>query len=357
METNVSSGHMRVRFLAAAMAVVGLTGCNLSKQSAPDFTGPSTLGRSVILTASPDRILYDGASQATITATVRKADGSTDSNVSVRWEATVTQIVNGTETTTPIPVEPSPQVSTTGSNGTATTVVRAPVAPDVMPAGLVHLTVYAVPIGDDAAQLAPGVDAKPRSVTVELVPLLGPGGPDRLPIVDFVVSPTVANINDRITFDATLTRDEGVLCGDACTYRWDFGSNMKVQIGRIITMSFPTSGTYPFTLVVTDARGFSASKNGSVKINAPAAPTANFIVIPAQPRVGGTASFDASTTTVGVGAGIVSYVWDFGEAGATGGGKIAAYSYAVAGSKTVTLTVTDDFGRIHQRAATVTVIP
>jgi hypothetical protein len=44
------------------------------------------------------------------------------------------QIVNGNQTVTSVPVEPSPQVSTTGSNGTTTTVVRAPVAPDVMPA-------------------------------------------------------------------------------------------------------------------------------------------------------------------------------------------------------------------------------
>src|SRR6185436_16361385 len=138
-------------------------------------------------------------------------------------------------------------------NGTATTVVRAPIAPDVMPAGQVMLRVAATPIGDDASQLAPGVDAKPRTVTIELVPLEGASAPDRLPLPDFMISPPIANINDTVTFDASLTRDEGVLCGDACAYRWDFGSGVKVQIGRIITMSFPTAGTYSFTLIVTDA--------------------------------------------------------------------------------------------------------
>jgi PKD repeat protein len=236
-------------------------------------------------------------------------------------------------------------------------VVRAPVAPDVMPSGQVKLTVYAVPIGDDAAQLAPGVDAKPRSVAVELVPVLGPNAPDRLPVVDFTVSPPIANVNETVTFDASLTRDEGVLCGDVCTYRWDFGSGVKVQIGRIVTMQFPTSGTFPFTLHVTDARGFTASKSGSVKINAPAFPTANFFVIPVSPRVLNNATFDASSSTVGLGANIVSYVWDFGEAGAIGSGKVATYAYNVAGSKTVTLTVTDDLGRVDQHQLSLTVVP
>jgi PKD repeat protein len=357
METNVSRGHMKVRLLATAVAVVGLTGCNLSKQTAPDLTGPSTLGRSVILTASPDRILYDGTSQATITATVRKADGSTDSNVSLKWVATVTQIQNGTESTTTIPVEPSPQVSTTGANGTATTVVRAPVAPDVMPGGTMHLTVYAMPIGDDAAQLAPDVDAKSRSVTVELVPILGPNAPDRLPVVDFLMTPPVANINETITFDGSLTRDEGVVCGDNCTYVWDFGSDTKTKTGRVVTQSFPGAGTRSIRLFVTDSRGFSASKTQTLTVNAPAAPVANFFVVPSSPRVGNAASFDASTTTVGIGAAIVSYTWDFGELGATATGKTASYSYNVAGGKTVTLTVVDDLGRISQKQLSVTVVP
>ena len=173
METNVSRGHMKLRLLTTAIAIVGLAGCNLSKQSEPGLTGPSTLGRSVVLTASPDRILYDGTSQATITATVRNAAGNTESNVALHWEATVVQIVNGTRSTTSVPVEPFPQVTTTGTNGTATTVVRAPIAPEVMPTGVVMLQVVAIPIGDDASQPAPGVDAKPRFVSIELVPQTG----------------------------------------------------------------------------------------------------------------------------------------------------------------------------------------
>ena len=41
METNVLRGHMKLRLLTTAIAVAGLAGCNLSKQSAPGLTGPS----------------------------------------------------------------------------------------------------------------------------------------------------------------------------------------------------------------------------------------------------------------------------------------------------------------------------
>ena len=90
------------------------------------------------------------------TATVRNAAGEHrgERGAPVAGRSSCT-IVNGATTMTSIPVEPSPQVSTTGANGTATTVVRAPIAPDVMPSGQVMLRVAATPIGDDASQPAP----------------------------------------------------------------------------------------------------------------------------------------------------------------------------------------------------------
>ena len=363
MEMNVSRNHKKVRLFVSAIALAGSVGCGLSDQSAPGLTGPSTLGRSVVLIASPDRILYDGTSVATITATVRNAAGNPEPNVALQWEAWVVTISGGTRTTTSVPVEPSPQYSTTGPNGTATTVVRSPLAPSVMPSEMTMLQVLATPVGDDASQLAPGVDAKWRFIDIELMPQSGPNGPDRLPVVDFTISPPVATINQTITFDASLTRDEGVVCGDRCTYVWEFGSDAANKTGRVVTQSFPSAGTRTIRLHVTDDRGFSATKSQTLVINAPAAPTASFFVIPAQPKIGSAATFDASASTVGVGAQIVSYVWDFGENGATGTGKVTTYAYTTPGpmntskSVTVTLTITDDLGRTHQKPVTITVIP
>ena len=362
METNVSRGHMKLRLLTTAIAVAGLAGCSLSEQSAPGLTGPSTLGRSVVLIASPDRILYDGSSQATITATVRNAAGGTEANVALHWEAAVVQIVNGTRSVTPIPVEPSPQMSSTGSNGTATTVVRAPIAPDILPAGVTMLEVAAIPIGDDASQLAPGVDAKPRFIAIELVPQTGSAGPDRRPVPDFTISPPVATIFQTVTFDASLTRDEGVVCGDRCTYTWDFGSNVATKNGRVVTVAFPTVATINVTLFVTDERGGTASKSQSIRINGPAAPVAAFTATPTSVKGGSGAAIllDASSTTVGAGATIVDYTWDFGDGSPAGTGQVTSHFYGavvVTTNRTVTLTVTDDLGRKNQRSSLVTVTP
>jgi len=362
METNVSRGHMKLRLLTTAIAVAGLAGCSLSEQSAPGLTGPSTLGRSVVLIASPDRIPYDGSSQATITATVRNAVGGTEANVALRWEAAVIAITSSGATITSIPVEPSPQVSSTGANGTATTVVRAPIAPDIMPGGQVMLRVAAIPIGDDSSQLAPGIDAKPRVVTIELVPLDGAAAPDRLPVVDFTISPPVANVNQTVTFDGSLTRDEGVVCGDRCTYLWNFGPDAATKTGRIVTLAFPSAGTRTITLFVTDERGFTNTRMQTVSIVAPAAPVAQFIVIPIQPRVNAAATFDASESTTGIGTTIVQYLWEFDDGSAPQAGKTTTHIYSAVPTlpKTaynVTLTVTDDLGRTNRRTVAVTVVP
>ena len=55
-----------------------------------------------------------------------------------------------------------------------------------------------------------------------------------------------------------------------------------------------------------------------------------------QQNDGLTVTFDAGHSS----GAIASYLWDFGD-GSTGTGKSTSHSYAVAGSYTVTLTVTD----------------
>jgi PKD repeat protein len=246
-------------------------------------------------------------------------------------------------------------------NGTTSTVVRAPIAPDVMPSGQVMLRVAATPIGDDASQLAPGVDAKPRMVNIELVPLDGAAAPNRLPVPDFTISPPSATIFQTVTFDASLTRDEGVVCGDRCSYNWDFGANVATKNGRIVTVAFPTVATINVTLHVTDERGGTASTSQSMRINGPAAPVAAFTATPSTVTGGSGVAilFDASSTTVGAGATIVDYTWDFGDL-ATGSGQVTSHPYgavSVTTSRTVTLTVTDDLGRKSQRSNIVTVTP
>jgi len=77
----------------------------------------------------------------------------------------------------------------------------------------------------------------------------------------------------------------------------------------------------------------------TVSAAAPQAPVAE-ISAPASAVEGQSVNFDGSGSRDSDGT-IVSYDWDFGD-GTTGSGAIVAHSFAVAGTYTVTLTVTDD---------------
>jgi len=84
-------------------------------------------------------------------------------------------------------------------------------------------------------------------------------------------------------------------------------------------------------------------------------PTAQFIYSPTFPYVGQAVTFDASGSSDMDGT-IVSYVWDFGD-GLMGTDIITTHTYESAGTFTVTLTVTDDFGDVSATQQEITVNP
>ena len=80
---------------------------------------------------------------------------------------------------------------------------------------------------------------------------------------------------------------------------------------------------------------------------------------PTEPTLEASASFsqqnDALTVIFDAGNSsgtIASYLWDFGD-GTTGAGKSVSHSYAVAGSYTVTLTVSDEAGATARQSISV----
>jgi PKD repeat protein len=326
-----------------AITVASVAGCSVSKQSAPALSGPSTLALSISLQATPDRLVQDGTSQTTITAVAFGPNGERKPNQPLQWGVVAS---DGRQ------IEPSSRFSTTDANGVATVVVTAPPAPSAVPTTPLTLTVSATPLGSDSGS------AWEHRVTVELVSPAGTPFKNNDPVASFTVAPLTPMLQQSISFDASATRDEGELCGTACTYSWDFGDG-GVATGITTSHSYLTGGSYTVTLTVRDARNGSGTATRTLTVSAPAVPVAVATSSPSGDRPpGSTIFFDASASTVGLGATIVEYVWVWGDGSAStvSTTPAASHLFATEGTHVVRLTVRDSLGRTGTTTITVNIV-
>lgn len=86
------------------------------------------------------------------------------------------------------------------------------------------------------------------------------------PAPSFLSAPATGSARSLTGFDATATDADG----GTLTYAWDFGSNVTVQDGAGIALSFDFGGTYPYTLRVSDGRGGIGTLAGSITVSDPA---------------------------------------------------------------------------------------
>jgi PKD repeat protein len=308
----------RVTEVLAAVIVAGaVAGCSVEDSARPTLTGPSEFALSVTLTAAPDQLPPDGASQSVITVTVRDASGrpvegqrlSVSTNVGT---LSASQVV-------------------TSSGGQASFAFTAPASGASVNAAVISV----LPVGTSAGS------AVSRTVTV----LLTTGAPNRtVPTPSFTVTPTNPERNVSVRFDASGTTDEGAACLDACTYSWSFGDGSTAN-GRIVNHTFTASGTFTVTLTVTDAAGSSASTARTVTISVVAAPTVTIAVSPNPPLANQQATFTA-TTTAATGHSVVLFNWDFGD-GTTQvtTSPTVTKTFSSRGTFVVTVTVIDDLGQ------------
>ena len=99
----------------------------------------------------------------------------------------------------------------------------------------------------------------------------------------------------KLTFDASVTADEGVPC-TTCTFAWDFGGEGTAS-GRVVTHAFAANGNYLVTLNVTDSAGTkSVPLQRTVTVTAVGPPIAAFTFSPSPAFAGQTTTFDASTS-------------------------------------------------------------
>ncbi len=330
MQSSIHRHRIAARVAACLLAAAAVS-CGIEKQSAPPLSGPSELGLSLSLAATPDRVARDGVAQSVVTV---RAFDETGRPKAGQW-----LLIGATPGSTGL----SATELATGADGIATFTVTAPPFEAVAPNNQIVISV--TPRGDNASNVVT------RTIPIGLIGTPNSAAPTAL----FTFTPDDPNVQQVVVFDASTSTDEGVVCGSACTYDWNFGDGSSGN-GLVATHTFAGAGTFAVTLTVTDSTGASGTSVQGVDVGAPAAPEAAFVISPTSPGATDNVVFNAATSTVGEGATIVSYAWNFGD-GATGTGASTNHAFAAAGTYNVVLTITDNLGRTDSAALSVTVVP
>jgi chitodextrinase len=319
--------------ILVSVTAIGLAACSLDKTAAPLLSGPSELFTSVQITASPDLITQDGASQSVITVLARDANSQPVRGLSMVADILVNDVVADFGVL-------SRRTLSTGNDGRDNITYFSPARPPATQTTDNFVTIKITPVGTDHA------NATSRTVQIRLArPSAIPSTGTPVPVMFF--SPSAPHENETILFDASGSSEQCTppVCGHIVSYSWSFGDGSGAT-GLTSAKSYSVAGTYNVVLTVTDDRGQSASTAPTaVVVVAAVNPTASFTFSPTSPAIDATVYFNASASTVPAGRWIVGYDWDFGD-GAIGAGQTATHKFGgVASTYTVTLTVTDNTGR------------
>lgn len=335
---NSVRGRVWAQLVGVTMVAALVSGCTLDDVSPPPLQGPSELGLSLALSAIPDVLSHDGASQAQIIVQARDANGQPARSVTFRAEIQTPsgELVDcGTL---------SARTLTTNGDGRATFTYTAPMFSCDPSSDLVIIRV--VPFGTDAA------NTFARRVNIRLVPpgTVSAGGPTpAFTINGSDLTTTITPFVD-VTFDASASRPGP---GAAIvSYAWNFGDGTTTG-GQLAVHRF-SPGSYTVRLTVTDTNNQSRTIARAVTVEAGAGPTASFVFSPTAPGVNQPIVFNASASTAAAGRTIVRYDWNFGS-GAPQSGVTVTKSYDVAATYNVVLTVTDDVGQTDSETRAVLV--
>jgi PKD repeat protein len=196
------------------------------------------------------------------------------------------------------------------------------------------------------------VAANPEQVTIRLVPtgvVLPPAGS---PVASFSASPTPAQMNVPVTFDASASTP-GTGASQITSYSWSFGDGSS-GTGRSVNHTFTSQQNFNVTLTVTNDRGLTNSTTNAVSVGSVAAPSPTFVFSPGAPQIGQAIVFNADQSTAAPGHALTVFGWNFGD-GATANGSITTHAYTAAGTYNVVLSVADDTGQKSTKSSTVTV--
>jgi PKD repeat protein len=327
----------RLLTLASALAVAG---CTLGNQAAPNLTGPSELGLSLQVRATPDIIRHDGVSQAQLEITATDGNGLPVRNLTLRLETAISGVI------VDFGFLSSRNVSTNNDGRAAATYVSPPPPPPTAGSDIV-VDIVVTPVGSNYQ------NTFSRTISIRLARpgvLLPPNG---APVPNFFFSPSQPKEGEDVVFDGSSSTDDGQIV----SYFWNFGDGSSGQ-GKVDGHDYELAGTYAVTLTVTDDRGISAtSAPKQIVVSANTDPVANFTFSPTSPAAGQQVHFNGALSKAANGRSIVDWEWDFGDGPPRLYGQNVNHVFTAAGTYNVVLTVTDSFGKKASIALPVTVRP
>jgi len=322
---------------SALGALLAAGACTVQRAETPSPSGPSTFARAVTMTAIPDRITQDGASQSSITALVIGPDGRPLSGISLRMDMLVAGEPNDYGTL-------SARTVVTGSDGTARAIYTAPPAPPPpWDTSVSTVSIRAITIGSDA-QANTGVTADIRLVPAGII--LPPAG---TPTAAFTFTPTPVSVNLPINFDASSSV-VGTNATSITSYSWNWGDGTSNSTGRNVTHTFLSGGSFNVTLTVTNDRGLSASASQNIGVSTDDPFTGDWISSPpldVGAVVGQQVIFNADAVETSAGHQVTKLNWNFGDGDTTQPttGYLVTHTFARSGTYSIVLSVTDDLGR------------
>jgi PKD repeat protein len=339
------------RLTLVSLALSASAACTTSQSAVPAVAGPSELALSLRVTATPDSISQDGASQSAIVVKAFDANGKPCATLPVHLDMAVNNQIQdyGTLSTRNV---------VTASDGTATSVYTAPPpAPPSQGGAGSAVVILATPSSSyrcGSNDPVGNFDATNQQlVSIRLVPVGVILPPASKPTAKFTF-PTPVNVNVATLFDGTGSCPNGVDSSGAClapsnagatitSYSWSFGDGSSAT-GATASHTFRSAGVFVVTLTVTNDRGATGSTSQSVTTATTDKPSVDFVWSPQPVLAKATTTFNGSVSTAASGHQITSYAWDFGD-GTTGNGASASHAFATAQTYKVVLTVTDDTGQ------------
>ncbi len=343
---------------ATLAACLTMAACTVQQADVPPLMGPSERGLSVSVSATPDSISHDGASQSSIVVMARDENGQAVSGLPFRLDILTEEGPADYGTL-------SGKTVVTGSDGRAVAVYTAPPAPGPgQPLGSCSGAVFSPLTAGGCIQIAAtpiGANfqsASGHAVTLHLVPVGVILPPAQTPIASLVITPASAVPGQTVLFDGTSSCPSQDPCSSPdgiVSYSWSFGDGDSAS-GPTATHDYDSAGTYTVTLTVTNDRGKAASKSATITIGQSAPPNGTIVVSPEDVSVGQTVFITVTNVTPGAGRSVVSFDWTFGD-GTTGSGQNVTKSWAAANTYTIVLTLTDDLGQTRNISRTITVDP